>query len=128
MCKAKQYLSNITNIMITIDAEYEILCNRLSNKDKIENDLLHKLEFETFNASTGYKLAKALKVNRTERREIKNELELLTELRALTHSYDNGLNKLSTKIGSIEHKQNVSKYHPRVLKSDNDFESILEGV
>lgn len=125
MCKAKQYISNITNILVTIDAEYEILRNRLSDKDKIENDLLHKLEFESFNASTGYKIAKALKVNRAERREIKNELESLTELRTLTHNYDKGLNKIDIKINSIEHKQNVAQYYPRVIKSDNDFEAIL---
>ena len=46
-----------------------------------QQDLLHMIENESFNASKGYQLAKTIKDLRVERRMVKNEFETLKQLK-----------------------------------------------
>lgn len=53
--------------------EIDMLSEQLSIMDSKEQDVLHFIEFGKINARDGYKLAKALKDIRKERRQIKNK-------------------------------------------------------
>ncbi len=66
-------------------------CTELSNKVQMynnqQNDLLHYIELENYNAATGSKLIKEMKQLRKERRIVKNkQIELLSILNAMEKS------------------------------------------
>jgi Mg2+ and Co2+ transporter CorA len=63
------------------EKESVIIENAIQDADMQQQDLLHRLEFDTFNASEGYQLAKKLQEVRRLRRELKNDQELLKPLR-----------------------------------------------
>lgn len=86
------------------------LNHRLSMVDKEICDIRHYIEFYTFNASKGYKLCKMLKDKLIERREIKDELEVINRISLMpVGTICNGKGK-----GIIENLQD-KQYTPRVL-------------
>ena len=88
----------------------EWLLERESNLDKQICDILHWIEFNNFSACEGYKLCKALKNLRLERRKVKNELELINIINM--HTCDHIANGNTSKaIAGLDSKQ----YEPRVL-------------
>ncbi|WP_182200115.1 hypothetical protein [Paraliobacillus salinarum] len=64
-------------------------------------DLMHVVEFSSFNASDGYRLAKDLKIARKKRRELKNELELLEPLVSVLKKFRNNLQEMDKAVGEI---------------------------
>ena len=88
----------------------EWLLERESNLDKQISDVMHWIEFNNFSACEGYKLCKALKNLRLERRRVKNELELINIINMHTCNHiANG--NTSKAIEGLDSKQ----YEPRVL-------------
>lgn len=87
------------------------LCNQESS------DLIHLIEFSNFHASEGYKLCRDLQITRKRRREIKNELETLTQIQAklITHRPMHHQTQAIEKVIS-KRKETIanSKYTPRV--------------
>ena len=81
-------------------------------KDNLISSLsiYHYIEFHPLNACQGYKMSKLLQDTLKERREIKNEINILREI--------NGFNLNSIKNGKLSTIQNrkQKKYKPRVLK------------
>ncbi len=77
-------------------------------------DLLHKIENEHFNAVEGYYLAKELHDLRVERRNIKNELHNIGDLRSCIHSLRKGLTTFANTLSKLEEKQNNPIYKPRI--------------
>lgn len=81
-----------------------------SKADKEISDLYHYIEFYSFNASQGYKLAKMLKDRLAKRREVKNELEIINRISLMpVGTICNGKGK--DIIENLQDKQ----YTPRVL-------------
>jgi hypothetical protein len=73
-------MKELIDLQVAIRAcksRHEILSEMLKAQDLEEQDLLHYIEFETFNACEGYLLANKIKEIRTKRREIKDEMESL---------------------------------------------------
>jgi Tfp pilus assembly protein PilO len=83
----------------------------------MEQDLLHLIEFDNFNAYEGYLYAKKLKETRNERRKIKNELEpmkiMIDNIRPLKEKFK----QTYEKVDIADKRLHNSKYHPRVLKN-----------
>lgn len=88
----------------------EWLLEQESNLDKQISDVLHWIEFNTFSACEGYKLCKALKNLRLQRRKIKNELELINIINMHTCNHI-AKGNTSRAIDGLNSKQ----YEPRVL-------------
>lgn len=106
----RESINNLSEKFSVLQGNKEWLLEKESNIDKQISDILHFLEFNSFSASEGYKLCKALKELRLKRREVKNELELINIINCHTC---NNIAKGSTNkaINSIENKL----YTPRVL-------------
>lgn len=124
MCQAKQYSEQLLTIFENIKLSLLETSVEQSKSERTEQDLLHIIENENFNAAEGYKLAKLIKDERINRRNIKIEQETLTKLKKeFTDKY---LNNLKSVYGNItkqndlllELKENKI-YKPRFLKSTN---------
>ena len=120
MCKAKNYSEQLLGIYSDIKHDFETLTNELSQSDLYEQDVLHMIENGKFNASDGYKFAKMIYDNRIKRREIKNELEPLQQLK--TSFIDKNIQALNTSHQAVIRKDNIltnltdnKVYHPRVI-------------
>ena len=120
MCKAKNYSEQLLGIYSDIKHDFETLTNELSQADLYEQDVLHMIENGKFNASDGYKFAKMIYDNRIKRREIKNELEPLQQLK--TSFIDKNIQALNTSHQAVIRKDNIltnltdnKVYYPRVI-------------
>lgn len=71
----------------SIPVQIDRLQKELKLCDEESSDLIHLIEFSNFHASEGYKLCRDLQITRKRRRDIKNELETLTQIQAklVTH-------------------------------------------
>lgn len=87
------------------------LRSELSTIDKEISDINHYIEFNSLNASQGYKMAKMLKDRFVRRRSVKHELEVLDKVITMQIcTISSG--KARNTIEKIPDK----KYTPRVLK------------
>jgi hypothetical protein len=86
MCHADDWNDYINGLR----KRYNELDGFKSKYDLAEQDILHYIEFEKYDAATGARLLKKLKEIRIQRREIKSEYE---ELQSILHKIKNaGLN------------------------------------
>jgi hypothetical protein len=122
MCKAKHYTEQLLNTYDEIKEECERLNKELRKADLYEQDLLHIIENGGFNAYEGYRLAKMISDNRQKRRQIKNELEPLQQLKnsfidknitELNNTYDAVIRRDKILTNLTENKV----YTPRVLET-----------
>ena len=89
------------------------LNNKLSNLSLQEQDVLHFLELETYNAITMVKVTKKLKLIRIERREVKNELDEVSRV----------LDKFAKK-GFKTKDDKVYQYRTKVMEEFTDKKTI----
>lgn len=94
-----------------------------SECDKIENEILHKLEDIKISASEGYKISKSLQDVRLKRRSVKNELSeqqtIANLLTPFVKGYETNQNNLH--LGTINGKKkygdkNLSEISDRISK------------
>lgn len=124
MCKALSYSEQLSNVISSARDDFDSLNNRLSVLDKMQQDILHKIEnTNSIDLYEGWKLTKSLQEIRRERRKIKNELETMVILiRDLGH-----LKKTKSKVEQKETelnnrlKKTNKGYKMRVLKSTEDI-------
>lgn len=77
MKKAVEYSIQLLKILNNMEEDFEILSDKNSEIESMQQDILHKIESEKFNSVEGYYLAKKIKDIRIIRRGIKNEYEAL---------------------------------------------------
>lgn len=120
MCIAKEIVNNLIQLLDQVETEYKNLTEQHSKCDKIEQDILHKVENSNFNACEGFYLAKNLQEVRRYRRLVKNEIPTMDALKSyinikqLKSQFENTLKNINTaeeKLGK--------KYHPKILKGEN---------
>lgn len=81
MCIALDYLNRVNIIKDEVKVEYESLNRKLKLLDLYQQDLLHEVEsIESLGINNSINLCIRLRDMRKERREVKNELELLALL------------------------------------------------
>lgn len=81
----------LSNFEHGLQARFNELNSLKSKCDLVEQDILHYIEFEKYDAPTGARLLKRLKEARIERRVIKNEYEELQSI--LKRFQTSGLHK-----------------------------------
>ena len=97
------------------------LSKKQSECDKLENEMLHKLEDIKFSASEGYKILKYLQDVRVKRRDVKNELSEQQTIANLLTPFVKGYetNQKNIHFGSVNGKK---KY------GDKSFSKISERI
>lgn len=103
-------IKKITDTAVNLEERKNELSAMLSDVDLQICDIYHYIEDKNMNCCEGYKIAKALQVRLRNRRKIKNELEVITNL------FNSGFSSRSLKAvqRSVENLSN-KKYRPRVL-------------
>lgn len=106
----KSLICDLSDQLKTMQGNKSWLTEMHSKIDREISDILHYIEFYSFNACQGYKLAKELKELRLKRRDIKNQLEAIDIINSHSCSMlaDGKTNKA---LCNIENKS----YTPRVL-------------
>lgn len=111
MDNIKELICTLSDQFKTMQGNKDWLIEMESKVDQEISDILHYIEFYSFNACDGYKLAKELKTLRLKRRDIKNQLEAINIIN--NHTCDMLANgKTNKALCGIENKQ----YTPRILK------------
>lgn len=114
--KEKNYRSTelfmeLESISTELRKQKQKLTSDLSIADKKKTDIEHYIEFCSLSASQGYKASKMLKDCLEERRQIKNELEVIENILRMNIGFI-GKGKGEKVLESTKVKQ----YKPRVLK------------
>ncbi len=120
-------LKLITNKLDELDNYTQTLGDKLSIEDKKTSDLLHHIENNKLSAFECYRLIKEMKNIRTNRRKIKNDIEL-------AKAFDINKNKLILKENRIflinelhkRDKQLKTRYVNRYYQEE-DLKIMLKG-
>ena len=120
---------NVSNVMsdliqLQLNRINEIIASyytQLSYTDMITNDIKHLIENTNFSAAQGYDLAKALQIVLRKRRVIKEDINLLCELRKKLLLEDSNLMELNKFASNLQEKNisnrcNMITYKFRILK------------
>ncbi len=118
---AKSFLQDIIEFFKSIDENIFELNKQLTTKEGEQEDLLHEFELSKLNAVEINRVARRLIKTRTERRQIKDNLELLKTVKPLADIYyKKGINaeiiQTISNLDSLIKTWNDRKYHARVLK------------
>lgn len=106
----EQKINDLSNTIQILLSEKDNLVNSLSEVNGEEQDILHYIEFNKFNAAEGYKLSKRLQNIRKERRIIKNKIDIINVIKQ-DNCYDLIYGKTLERLDGIKNR----KYTPRVL-------------
>lgn len=109
--KESGIVNDFLNLILLARLERDKYIQELSAIDLEEQDILHYIEFNNFNAAQGYKLSKILKATREKRRAIKNKIAEYQKI--VANSEDIDLDKL------FENKP--KSYTNKILKDDNIY-------
>lgn len=113
MCKAVDLTKELYKIYDEAKSSYEQTWKDIQKYDLIQEDILHLIEFNKFNACEGYMLSKRLQELRVLRRNAKNERQAL---QSLITKIEPTLQNTKKAIDKIEKSFNNKKYNPRIIK------------
>lgn len=105
LCEHYDTLAELNDNLKSIYSKKRKFIDLLEMYDRQQCDILHKIEFEKFNACQGYTLSKSIKNLREKRRQVKNALKFIDRTE---NSKD-----ISIIISEINNLQN-QKYCPRI--------------
>lgn len=110
-------ITNMVETLQYVPQRYLELTNNLSIVQGKITDLEHDIENKKFDIQKGYKFAKQLQDLRKERRQIKNEIDLLEQLNQYIKNnkkLEIDLFKIKTTMLKIKDRQDNWIYTPRV--------------
>jgi hypothetical protein len=120
--EAEELLKYMQNFFSKTNSNLQIEINKLSQKDSEISDVLHYIEIHSLKAYELAKVCKLLKTLREERRQIKNNIEVLEIFDKFAQKYNNKLitgdimQALKSKKQADERHQNPTyKYRTDVL-------------
>ena len=113
MCKAVDLTKELYKIYDEAKSSCEQTWKDIQKYDLMQEDILHLIEFNKFNACEGYMLSKRLKELRILRRNAKNERQAL---QSLITKIEPTLQNTKKAIDKIEKSFNNKKYNPRIIK------------
>lgn len=113
MCKAVDLTKELYKIYDEAKSSYEQTWKDIQKYDLMQEDILHLIEFNKFNACEGYMLSKRLQELRVLRRNAKNERQAL---QSLISKIEPTLKSTKKAIDKIEKSFNKKTYNPRIIK------------
>lgn len=114
-------IENIPNQIKMMNIEI-MLC------DREEQDILHKIELESFNAYQGWNLAKDIQITRRKRRELKDELEDLTRLQESLLSSRTIRQHIQSIEDFMDHKENFRNHRTYTLRVRKDLKNVKSRI
>lgn len=129
----KELALELESVINKIEKAYDDIKNEKSRIDLLREDLLHFVEGNTFNASQGYKYAKALQKIQNERRIVSDEFKSIQVLYGKISMIKNQINKATLQtINTVNKNEKIAElgldaYSPRILRNVNK-EDILSQV
>lgn len=114
----KYMLNLFNNTSDNLHKEYE----KLSQKDMELSDLDHYIENHSLKSYELAKVGRLRKTLREERREIKNNIDIIEIIKKFTDKYNNKfigneINILLKELKRLKKRQENRKYEPRILKN-----------
>ena len=97
-----------------VNSRIKELYDNLSGVDKEVNDLLHFMEFNTFDAYKGYLAYKQMHDTLLRRRKIKDEKDVVISIKSCLPD-ENRLAGVVNRMDTLEQRLEKRKYTPRVL-------------
>lgn len=116
--KESEMLSDVLKYLRESQTLYNIALKGAEDKQLLQEDLLHKLEFKDKTATERNKTMKATKKCRDERRRHKDRVEVLRELNEFINSNQLVIKRLEKILGDmrrIEENQSKRVYRPRIM-------------
>lgn len=131
--KSKEKIKDVLSPQVSIDMVAEILVDDIISSYKdvfdkndmiikqlkllqgMENDILHELEFHTFNAAEGYQYAKMLRDIRLKRRQWKNLQKYIGKLYIYCRDNERKIKDIKKDIVNTKKKIEDLKYNVRAL-------------
>ena len=114
----------LRNIFINYPKQYNILKDKLIRLNNIRQDLLHVLEIGKLNAIEQMRITKELKKVSKERRLVKDDLEVLTQLKSVWEGKTSNKD-ISEVIGKIKSKLNHIENREYNLRVRTDLQQYL---
>lgn len=105
-------IGKLSKILDDLPKQIERLNKQVQLCDLEEQDVLHVLEFSSFNAQQGWKLAKDLQLTRKKRRELKDELDELLKIQTAV-----GNNRAMT--SHVRSAKDILSYSKKLKKTRN---------
>lgn len=112
----KNIFGDLIWLLRNAQKQFDGNCESIGTTDRETQDILHKIELDNFNASSGFMLAKKLQNIRCERRNLKDENFILNHLLVFISKNKNLMQDLQKTISSIieaEKFQKERQYYPR---------------
>ncbi|MCR4362083.1 hypothetical protein NUG13_12160 [Bacillus subtilis] len=122
----------LEELMIDLSQETQNeLDKELQRMDVMIQDILHIIEFMSFNAVEGYKFAKMLQEIRKARRKIKNRMEERRQISNLINAYKSSdfRSKLNSSLKNVEKIKKLHdnrSYRLRQLSDLEPFTKVIE--
>lgn len=124
----EEKLSIVLDVFIKYPQKYEELKQELQRVGSERQDLLHALELGRLNAVQRTKLVNELKEVQKRRRKIKDELEVLDEIKRFTSTVrlkERQIKEIIERIRSIEERHKTRTYTMRVR---TDLQDVVDNA
>ncbi|MEH6941505.1 hypothetical protein [Bacillus sp. JJ722] len=120
-------IQHVRDVYVNFPRLYEKLQSDLKNLEMEQQDLLHLIEFKAFNASDGYKYSKDLQRVRNQRREIKNNIELLKPIMELNKYQQKPSDKIINKaLGDVRRITNEHGERTYKMRVRDDLQELIK--
>lgn len=125
MLEIEQSLQSVRDVFINYPKRYDLASEELRKVDNEIQDILHVIEFCSLDAIEMTKKYKELKALRQQRRQLKDELELLEEIKSFV-SYPKPSEKvINTAIGKV--RSTLDRQHRRTytMKVRKEWQELI---
>jgi len=130
MCKAKNYLNQMQEIIHNIDEDFQFYKAEEYKLNCLQSDYLHAIEAtDKFSACEGYKLTKELHNLRVERRNVKNELYAIEQFRGMLGNFKKSILSYSGTLEKVLEAQTNAVYETKCTESKSiyEFEKMIKN-
>lgn len=133
MCRAKELVLQLDNILKELELEYKKSKSESQRLENARQDILHHMENGTFDAVQGYKYAKSLQLISKERRVMKDEYDslkiLFNKINPIKSVINGGIIKSMNELNRREDIRNKGHeaYNPRIL-GEIDKNDVISQV
>lgn len=118
-----EHIKSVREVFVDTPKRHKLLTEQLKTVDDETQDLLHVLELGKLDAIKTGEVAKRLKKVQKERRQIKDDLEVMEEVVGFAKGRvnENTISKLIGDVRKIEKRKKTRKYRMRVCKDLEDY-------
>ena len=120
--KVSVIISDFVKFLNDANFSYTYMLEKMSEQEKITQDILHSLELDDLKYSERAKLATKLATARKQRRIYKDAVEELAPVADFLEDNKKLLNNFSALVGSVRKQERYHsnrQYYPRIVEKDH---------